>query len=96
VPLSESLSVSDTPHHNKTTEKQKKGQSMKRFHILWIVPVATLIVCAGCRSSATTTVNPNSASAGQQLVDLKKALDSGAITQKEYDAMRKAIIKRND
>jgi hypothetical protein len=31
---------------------------------------------------------------GQQLMDLKKALDSGAMTQKEYDQERKKILER--
>ena len=57
--------------------------------------VAALVTCAGCRSSSRTTVNPNSASAGQQLMDLKKAHDSGLITDKEYEHMRKEIVKKN-
>jgi hypothetical protein len=70
---------------------------MKRTLLLiYAAAVAALLTCAGCRSSASTTVNPNSATVGQELIDLKKALDSGAITQKEYDAMRKAIVKKND
>jgi molybdopterin-binding protein len=31
---------------------------------------------------------------GQELVDLKKAKDQGAITQEEYDAKRKQILER--
>ena len=37
---------------------------------------------------STTTV-------GQQLIDLKKALDSGALTQQEYEKERKKILERN-
>ena len=37
---------------------------------------------------STTTV-------GQQLIDLKKALDSGAMTQQEYEKERKKILERN-
>jgi len=37
---------------------------------------------------STTTV-------GQQLLDLKKALDAGAITQKEYERERKKILDRD-
>ncbi len=36
---------------------------------------------------STTTV-------GQQLMDLKKALDSGAMTQQEYEKERKKILDR--
>jgi hypothetical protein len=31
---------------------------------------------------------------GQELVDLKKAKDQGAISQEEYDAKRKQILER--
>ncbi|HEV2393233.1 MAG TPA: SHOCT domain-containing protein [Verrucomicrobiae bacterium] len=31
---------------------------------------------------------------GQELIDLKKALDQGAITQDEYQAQRQKIIQR--
>ena len=57
--------------------------------------VAALVACAGCRSSASATVKP-AGSAGQQLMDLKKARDSGLITDKEYERMRKKIVKEND
>lgn len=50
---------------------------------------------AGCggggaemKSEITTTTT------GQQLLDLKKALDGGAITQQEYDRERQKILQR--
>ena len=65
--------------------------------LLQAVAVAALVTCAGCRSArSTTNVNSEGVSAGQQLIDLKKALDTGAISQKEYDKMRNAIVKKND
>ena len=33
---------------------------------------------------------------GQELMDLKEALDSGVITQEEYDELRKKIMERLD
>ena len=33
---------------------------------------------------------------GQELLDLQKALDSGAITQEEYDELKLQIIERYD
>ena len=33
---------------------------------------------------------------GQELIELKQALDTGAITQEEYDDLRKKIIERLD
>lgn len=70
------------------------------MRIICIIPhvlvAAALFLCVACRSSSTTTVTPGSASVGQQLIDLKKAYDSGAISQKEYESMRKALVKQND
>jgi len=34
--------------------------------------------------------------AGQELIDLQQALDSGAITQEEYDELKLQIIERYD
>jgi len=51
-----------------------------------------LVACGGggadVRSEVSTTTT------GQQLMDLKKALDSGAMTQKEYDQERQKILER--
>jgi hypothetical protein len=53
------------------------------------------LAMAGCLSfgggSDTTTINQPTM--GQQLMDLKRALDSGAISQQEYEAMREAILR---
>ena len=43
---------------------------------------------ADVRSEVTTTT------VGQQLMDLKKALDSGAMTQQEYEQQRKIILEK--
>lgn len=51
-----------------------------------------VVACGGggaeIKSQVTTTTT------GQQLMDLKKALDSGAITKDEYDKERKKILDR--
>ena len=33
---------------------------------------------------------------GQELIDLKRAKDSGAITEEEYEKLKKNIMKRYD
>jgi urease alpha subunit len=48
---------------------------------------------AGCGGS-TTRVSSTTQTSGQELIDLQKALDSGAINQKEYDKQRAKILKR--
>jgi hypothetical protein len=74
----------------------QKRTMNKTLLLIHAAAVAAMVTCAGCRSTARATVNPNSASAGQQLMDLKKALDNGLITQKEYERMRKEIVKKNE
>jgi hypothetical protein len=50
------------------------------------------VTLAACGS--TEVVRPAvSVSVGQQLIDLKKARDSGALTQREYEAQKAALIK---
>jgi hypothetical protein len=39
--------------------------------------------------------NSNSPTKGQELVDLKMALDRGAINQSEYDAAKAQVINRH-
>lgn len=52
-----------------------------------------VVACGGggadVKSEVTTTT------VGQQLMDLKKALDAGAITQTEYEKERKKILGRD-
>jgi hypothetical protein len=51
-----------------------------------------VVACGGggaeVRSEVTTTTK------GQQLLDLKKALDSGAMTKDEYEKERKKILEK--
>jgi hypothetical protein len=58
-----------------------------------VLAFAAATTLAGCGSS--TEVQQTSVSQGQELIDLKKAFDSGAINQKEYDRLREEIIRRN-
>ncbi|MCK7498221.1 MAG: SHOCT domain-containing protein [Comamonadaceae bacterium] len=64
--------------------------------------LATLVIAAAAHSrpaaaaarevrSEVTTV-----SQGQELIDLKKALDSGAITKDEYDRLRQKALQRGN
>lgn len=66
---------------------------MKRIGIvsLLIVALATVSACGGGRTKQTTTVNTTTT--GQQLTDLKTALDDGAISQEDYEKKRKKILK---
>ena len=59
---------------------------MKRFHapaLLIAAPLAACLLLVGCGSSVT--VHNRLVPPEQSAADLKRALDSGAITQKEYE-----------
>ncbi len=67
-----------------------------------------LILClagfAGCcavpgnggKTEVQVKSSGSQATTGQQLIDLKKALDKGAITQEEYDKKRQEILEKNE
>lgn len=59
-----------------------------------VMAVATALFIAGCggadvRTQTTTTTT------GQELLDLKKAYDTGVITEKEYERKREEILDRD-
>jgi hypothetical protein len=69
--------------------------SLPKTLVLFVVCGLLLFGVAACggggaevRSDISTTTT------GQQLIDLKKALDAGAITQQEYEKERKKILDR--
>ena len=74
---------------------------MKRSVSQWRVLVATgsimgllLSGCAwsiGDQKEGKAVVSPTR---GQELIDLKKAKDQGAITEDEYQAQKKAIMEK--
>ena len=62
----------------------------------WLLMAAMGVALAGCggggaevRSEMTTTTT------GQQLIDLKKALDIGAMTEDEYDREREKVVAKD-
>jgi len=65
---------------------------LRTLSIVSLVALASILPgCGGggakVDSDITTTTK------GQQLMDLKKALDTGAINQKEYEALRKKVLE---
>ena len=61
-----------------------------------MISLALLVVVnTGCGSTKVSTHNNTNASVGQQLLDLEKAHNQGLITDKDYDKLKKAIIKKN-
>jgi len=78
---------------------------MKKLILITFISLF-LMYCAGAfpfssvdnHSPVTNTGNRTEihTTTGQELMDLKQALDSGAITQEEYDELKLKIIERLD
>ena len=61
--------------------------------LLVAIALIALVGVTGCVSSSRIN---NQASVGQQLQDLEKSHRDGVITQKEYERLKKALIRKND
>jgi len=48
-----------------------------------------------CGGGAEVQSKVSTATVGQQLLDLKKAYDSGAVTKQEYEQQRKKILEKD-
>jgi outer membrane murein-binding lipoprotein Lpp len=69
---------------------------MKNKFLLALALAASLAV-AGCGSSSkanVTVTGTTTISKGQELTDLQRALDAGAISQRDYENVRAIILKR--
>ncbi|MEY8827771.1 SHOCT domain-containing protein [Sedimentitalea sp. XS_ASV28] len=67
---------------------------MQRIAIsgILILSLATVSACGG--GGARNTTNMTTTTTGQELTDLKAALDAGAISPEEYEKKRKEILKK--
>ena len=78
----------------------KEDVLMKSIGISLVTVTAMVVLLGACCGGGTTNVEvPKSTvvttTTGQQLTDLQKAYESGAITKEEYDKMRKDIIDKS-
>jgi len=55
-----------------------------------VISTAAITACGGSK----TVQNTNTQTYGQEMLDLKKALDQGAINEKEYNDAKKAITNK--
>lgn len=85
------------------TTRKKEGLQVKGSRVAGVVVMvalaASLSGCCGGGSKEikqTSPVNVETKSAGEQLMDLQKAKESGAITEKEYNKMRQNIIDKSE
>ena len=59
------------------------------------ISISSLLMLSACGSDAQqdTTVHNTTVSKGQALIDLKKAYDSGAMSEDEYEKEREKILE---
>lgn len=64
--------------------------------LLTAIGAATLLSgCIGLSIGGGTSNKPESPTVGQQLIDLQKAKDAGAISDSEYQAQKARILNEN-
>jgi hypothetical protein len=68
-----------------------------RHTLLPALALALLTSLSGCGSSSKANVTvkgTTTVSTGQELLDLKRALEEGAISQRDYDKVRAILLDR--
>lgn len=63
------------------------------FPMAWLAGILVSLL-TGCGSTSSTVMEQKST--GTQLLELKEAHDKGVINDKEYERMRKRIVREND
>jgi hypothetical protein len=72
-----------------------RERNMKRKLKVWVMVIVAGVMMAGCGGGgADVHSTVNSVSTGQQLMDLKRALDAGAMTKSEYEQEREKILEK--
>jgi hypothetical protein len=56
--------------------------------------VLTLGGCGGGGATSDTQIQNTTVSKGQSLIDLKRAFDSGAMSQSEYERERRRVLEQ--
>ena len=60
-----------------------------------VFTVLAILLC-GCVAGIGDTEKLEKPTIGQELIDLKKALDEGAVSEKEYTELKQKIINRKE
>lgn len=79
-------------------QSNTKGHAMGTMRILAAaLALGLALALAGCfGGGAKVDQSITTVSKGKELEDLKRALDEGAINQKEYEALRAKVMKRKN
>ena len=61
-----------------------------------LILVTLLVLLGGCFNGGNSNISLGDVSLGQQLIDLQRALDEGAISEDEYEEAREALMAAMD
>lgn len=70
--------------------------TLRRRSFLGASALALTAASIGFLTGCGSTKIQNQESVGQQLLDLEKSYKDGVITEREYERLKKAIIRKND
>ena len=65
---------------------------MKKFAALLLIP--TVLILNGCIAIGNRDAQRPNATLGQQLIDLQKARDTGAISETEYQVQKARLLDK--
>jgi len=75
----------------------QKGDKMKKLIFIAVIPLLLMNSIGSPYLNKSPSNNTYiQTTTGQELIDLQQALDSGVITQEEYDELKLKIIERLD
>ena len=83
---------------NPTMDQVNNDDRKNRMKILFVsawISISAVMLLTGCLNlqlGGGSTTRPQSPTVGQQLIDLKRAKDSGVITETEYEAQKARIL----
>jgi len=66
------------------------------MNIRMMVLALALLLTAGCWNGGNKAISLGDVSVGQQLIDLKRALDEGAMTEDEYVKTKATLLELNN
>ena len=61
-----------------------------------LILFTVLVLLAGCFNGGNSNISLGDVSLGQQLIDLKRALEEDAISEDEYEEAREALMASMD
>jgi hypothetical protein len=77
------------------TQVTQNKPPMKKLLVPMIIGLSALTFLSGCldlKLGGGTTTRPQTATVGQQLLDLQKAKDAGVITDAEYQIQKSKLL----